>query len=220
FGGSGYELAAINELAANAVDSGTLTTYLNSLYDYLCGSGSKPSATIPGTISSCIISQVSKGNCHVEYDTTPQWTGNWVWDTTDPDYIRYSQEYDNLLILQNSTVTYKIIDDSLAEDPEYLNNLFANGSFVLIDYSKGLGDDMTHTSVSVETNLREVEDESNLRKAEAKYEADMRKIDHKDRRYDIELAALDAERNAIKSEMETLKTVAKDNVERTFKLFS
>ena len=54
----------------------------------------------------------------------------------------------------------------------------------------------------------------------AKYEADMKKIDMKDRRYDTELAALDGERNAIKSEMETLKTVAKDNVERTFKLFS
>ena len=36
----------------------------------------------------------------------------------------------------------------------------------------------------------------------------------------LNLAALDTERNAIKQEMETLKTVAKENVERTFKLFS
>ena len=55
---------------------------------------------------------------------------------------------------------------------------------------------------------------------EAKYEADMLKIDRKDRRYDQELAALDAERNAVKSEMDTLKKVAKENVDRTFKLFS
>jgi len=41
----------------------------------------------------------------------------------------------------------------------------------------------------------------------------------KDRKYDYDLAALDNERNAIKNEMETLKTVAKDNVDRTFKLF-
>ena len=53
-----------------------------------------------------------------------------------------------------------------------------------------------------------------------KYEADMKKIDMKDRKYDSDLAALDNERNAIKQEMETLKTVAKENVERTFKLFS
>ena len=76
------------------------------------------------------------------------------------------------------------------------------------------------TSVATNTGLREVTDETFLKKAEAKYEADMKKIDMKDRKFDSDLAALDAERNAIKQEMETLKTVAKENVERTFKLFS
>ena len=76
------------------------------------------------------------------------------------------------------------------------------------------------TSISTNTGLQEVSDEVELRKAEAKYEADMKKIDNKDRKFDTDLAALDTERNAIKQEMETLKTVAKENVERTFKLFS
>lgn len=76
------------------------------------------------------------------------------------------------------------------------------------------------TSVSTNTGLQEVTDEVNLRKAEAQYEADMKQIDLKDRKYDTDLAALETERNAIKQEMDTLKTVAKDNVERTFKLFS
>ena len=75
------------------------------------------------------------------------------------------------------------------------------------------------TSVSTNTGLQEVTDEVALKKAEAKYEADMKKIDMKDRKYDTDLAALDTERNAIKQEMDTLKTVAKENVERTFKLF-
>jgi hypothetical protein len=75
------------------------------------------------------------------------------------------------------------------------------------------------TSVATNTGLREVTDEVALKKAEAKYEADMKKIDMKDRKFDTELAAMETERNAIKQEMETLKTVAKDNVERTFKLF-
>jgi len=75
------------------------------------------------------------------------------------------------------------------------------------------------TSVATNTGLQEVDDEKELRKAEAKYEADMRRIDMKDRKFDYDLAALDAERNAVKQEMETLKTVAKDNVDRTFKLF-
>ena len=61
---------------------------------------------------------------------------------------------------------------------------------------------------------------SKHKKAEAKYEADMRKIDAKDKKFDTDIAALEQERNAIKTEIDTLKTVAKDNVERTFKLFS
>ena len=76
------------------------------------------------------------------------------------------------------------------------------------------------TSISTNTGLQEVTDEIELKKAEAKYEADMKRIDLKDRKYDSDLAALESERNAIKQEMETLKTVSKDNVERTFKLFS
>ncbi|MCR5266024.1 MAG: hypothetical protein K6E29_05460 [Cyanobacteria bacterium RUI128] len=101
---------------------------------------------------------------------------------------------------------------------EWLTNMITAGAIIISKPdSKG---NFFETSVAIDTDLQEVSDEALLRKAEAKYEADMRKIDKKDRLYDHELAALDNERNAIKSEMETLKTVAKDNVERTFKLFS
>ena len=48
----------------------------------------------------------------------------------------------------------------------------------------------------------------------------MHKINAKDKKFDTDIAALEQERNAIKTEIDTLKTVAKDNVERTFKLFS
>ncbi|MCR5266851.1 MAG: hypothetical protein K6E29_09720 [Cyanobacteria bacterium RUI128] len=102
-----------------------------------------------------------------------------------------------------------------------LVNLLNSGYFILTKSNDiGSGNPENLTSVAIDTGLQEVADETLLRKAEAKYEADMRKIDMKDRKYDTDLAALEAERNAIKSEMETLKTVAKDNVERTFKLFS
>ena len=76
------------------------------------------------------------------------------------------------------------------------------------------------TSVSTSTKVQEVSDEVGLKKAEAQYEADMNKIDAKDARYDTELSQLETERDAIKEEIESLKTVASDNVERTFKIFS
>ena len=75
-------------------------------------------------------------------------------------------------------------------------------------------------NIATDTNLQEVSDETELKKAEAKYEADMRKIDAKDKKFDTDLAAMESERNAIKTEMDTLKSVAKDNVDRTFRLFS
>jgi len=110
---------------------------------------------------------------------------------------------------------------------EVITNLINSGQVTIVQRRKDntfakesdIDFEMFETSVPTNTLLQEVEDETNIRKAEAKYEADMRKIDFKDRMFDRELAAIESERLAIKNEMETLKTVSKDNVERTFKLF-
>ena len=103
---------------------------------------------------------------------------------------------------------------------EYLTNM-VNAGFIV--FRKMNADNVTaaaeQVNVATDTALQEVSDEKELKKAEAKYEADMRKINAKDKRFDVDIAALEQERNAIKTEMDTLKTVAKDNVERTFKLF-
>lgn len=104
-------------------------------------------------------------------------------------------------------------------DTKWFTNMVNEGYLFIYDKDKTTGE-YEQTSVSTDTKLQEVADEAGLRKAEAKYEADIKRIDQKDKKYDYDLAALDNERNAIKQEMETLKTVAKDNVERTFKLFS
>ena len=103
----------------------------------------------------------------------------------------------------------------------YLTNMLQEGFIVL---HKLTGDGVTaaaeEVNIATDTALQEVSDELNLKKAEAKYEADMRKINTKDKKFDTDIAALEQERNAIKTEIDTLKTVAKDNVDRTFKLFS
>ena len=110
-----------------------------------------------------------------------------------------------------------------------ITNLFNAGNISIIQkkpngggFPKPNDDDYPDylSSIATNTSFQEVTDESGLRKAEAKYEASMRQIDMKDRKFDYDLAALDNERNAVKNEMETLKTVAKDNVDRTFKLFT
>ena len=101
---------------------------------------------------------------------------------------------------------------------DVLRNLVEAGFIV---FEKPLSDGTySQVNIATDTSLQEVSDETELKKAEAKYEADMRKIDAKDKKFDTDLAALEQERNAIKTEIDTLKTVAKDNVDRTFKLFS
>ena len=114
-----------------------------------------------------------------------------------------------------NAATGKTID---VNSPEVLRNMVEAG-FIVFEKKNSDGT-YAEVNVATDTSLQEVSDETELKKAEAKYEADMRKIDAKDKKFDTDLAAMEQERNAIKTEMETLKTVAKDNVDRTFKLFS
>jgi len=103
-------------------------------------------------------------------------------------------------------------------DAGVFSNMVESG---MVTFSKTNSDGKTaETSVATDTNFQEVSDETELKKAEAKYEASMAKIDAKDKKFDTDIASLDNERTAIKTEIDTLKTVAKDNVDRTFKLFS
>ena len=104
------------------------------------------------------------------------------------------------------------------DDSTWFTNM-VNGGFLSLFKTDSKGKDY-QVNVATDTSLQEVSDSLDLKKAEAKYEADMRKIDAKDKKFDTDLAAMEQERNAIKTEMETLKTVAKDNVDRTFRLFS
>ena len=101
---------------------------------------------------------------------------------------------------------------------EVLRNLVEAG-FIVFEKPNSDGT-FAQVNIATDTSLQEVSDETELKKAEAKYEADMRKINAKDKKFDTDLAAMEQERNAIKTEMDTLKSVAKDNVDRTFKLFS
>lgn len=111
---------------------------------------------------------------------------------------------------KNGKISYS--DDTVQNKEYRLDEKDADGNL----YVYKVFDD---TSVSTSTKVQEVSDEVGLKKAEAQYEADMNKINAKDTRYDNKLSQLETERNAIKTEIESLETVAKDNVERTFKIF-
>ena len=80
--------------------------------------------------------------------------------------------------------------------------------------------EMQKTNIAVELSLQEVSNIEDVKKAEATYEADMKKINRKETKIDTELSQLESERTAIKTEQETVKNVARDNIDLSFKLFS
>ena len=79
------------------------------------------------------------------------------------------------------------------------------------------------TSFATSTNenyLQEVQDDTDLKKAEAKYEYELGLVNQKDKKFDNDLSKLETERSAITTEMDSIKQVRDDNVERTFGIFS
>ena len=83
---------------------------------------------------------------------------------------------------------------------------------------------MNGVSVASDTNLNYTAttqiDKVALAKAEAKYEHDLKVIDRKDQKFDLELKKLETERTALTKEYDSIKKVSDDNIERTFGIFS
>lgn len=134
------------------------------------------------------------------------------WDMSNPAIAKALEFYEAV------KDGYILVDDVQASNKEWLVNMINSGNAVFTEYDK-FTNKMLDTNIATNTSLQEIADDTELKKAEAEYEANMRKIDAKDKKFDTDLAALESERNAIKTEIDTLKTVAKDNVDRTFKLF-
>lgn len=197
----------VNSNMSGASDK--MTDIINNCY----AASNKPFATTPSTIDS--ISTSTAPNLNI---VTPQGasisTTTKVSDTNNAGVL-FDEIQKNGYVLEGT-------NDNPAtgheDDSTWFTNMVNAGELFIFNANKTTGE-LEQVSVATDTKLREVSNESLLRKAEAKYEADMKKIDNKDRKYDTDLAALDTERNALKEEMDTLKTVAKENVERTFKLF-
>ena len=109
-------------------------------------------------------------------------------------------------------------------DNQWFNNVINSGRAILNIYNPtGMKKGWSETSVSAsigENYLREAKDETDLKKAEAKYEHELNQIKKKDAKFDQDLQKLETERTALKTEMDSIKKVKDDNIERTFGIFS
>jgi len=116
-------------------------------------------------------------------------------------------------------------------DPEYesgeegntwFNNMVEAGQVSIYEFNTNKKE-WSATSPATSTNnnyLQEVQDDKDLKKAEAEYEHELDIISRKDTKFDTELSKLETERKAITTEMDAITKVRDENIERTFKLFS
>lgn len=168
--------------------------------------------------------------------------GGWVkdfyytWDTSDPDIAKA------IMAWTINRLGVEIVSEDCAKSYQYLKNVLENGDAVLTTFDNNAIDIMNdmeepdraslnyedydrilnpkNTSISVETSVQEVSDKERLEQAEAQYESDMNTLNNKDRDCDVKLAQFEQQRKATMKRMETLKKVAKDNIDMSFKLFS
>lgn len=109
------------------------------------------------------------------------------------------------------------------EGVEWFNSMVTSGlvTLYMLDTTKTKGWEVTTIATSVGDNyLQEVQDEEKAKKAEVEYEHETKIINRKDTKFDTELKKLETEENACKTEIDSIKKVKDDNIERTFNLFS
>ena len=133
-----------------------------------------------------------------------------------------TEEYIECDTLDEACAVLNITDASARTDKVVFRDLVYN-AYAIIE-AKIYDEDTQHrdwkeTSVATNVGLREKTDDEELAKAEANYEAALRRIDKKEEQYDKDLAKYDQERKALTSQLETLKTCIKENIDRTFKIF-
>lgn len=106
-----------------------------------------------------------------------------------------------------------------AKSGSWLTNMVKNAQVVLATFDNDKKE-LDNITASSNVGLREISNDREITKADSEYEADMEAINSKETKYNTQLNQLESERNAIKTEIESLKQIREDNISATFKLFS
>lgn len=104
------------------------------------------------------------------------------------------------------------------KDPNTFETFLKDGKLLLETFSKS-ANKFVSISLSEDTCIQEVEDDTKIAAAEAKYEDDLSQIQRLDSRYDLQMKQLDTEHNTLQTEYESVKNIITKNVESSFKTF-
>ena len=105
----------------------------------------------------------------------------------------------------------------------YLNNKLQNNDyFIAVPEAKIDSNGYNYTSKMAQsvTKIYTVNDENEQNSALSKYEADKNLISSKENKIDLIMQKLETEQEAINTEMESVKKIENENIEKTFKIFA
>ena len=124
-----------------------------------------------------------------------------------------AQWYTNLF--QRMTKGYKALENGLASSKEWIEYALESGIVSMEQVDKSFN--WTGLTYKTCTRITEETDDDAVTKAEAEYNRAMNDIEAKDNIYDIQLKNIDTEHTSLQTEYDSIKSVIKSNVERTFK---
>ena len=132
--------------------------------------------------------------------------------TLTPAYIAANYQTLGIKLYMSDGTEFTDTESKLTATDLY--DMISSGQVYIKDNTGNRVDVFTNTS------YRTTYDDNEVRKAEANYEAELAKINQKEKMLDFELDNLQTEHNALKAEMDSIKSLIKDNVEKSFNIFS
>lgn len=142
-------------------------------------------------------------------DTQGENGKHWVYNT---------DLYKGINMTQTDNTKAQKTDGTPLQDANTFEQFLRNGELLLETFSKSEGK-FVSTSLSEDTCIQEVEDDTKIAIAQAQYEDDLAQIQRLDSRYDLQMKQLDTEHNTLQTEYESVKNVITKNVESSFKTF-
>lgn len=151
-------------------------------------------------------------------------------NATKLTYTDYSSGQAQIKDLKPSNLSefgFRLVDKN-GKELKDANNITAtqmyemiqSGEFRLEQPDKENQGKYKEVSTSSNTLLQITSDNTNLAKAEAEYNAQTAKINSKEKQLDQQLKEMDTEHSALSTEQDSIKSLIKDNVDKTFNLFS
>lgn len=152
-------------------------------------------------------------------------------DPGDVELYNYYKQIFNQIKASKGCVSIADYGSDAANNSDWLKRMIETGVFSIsiITEDDSADNDIDRikfkrTAPNSDTNLSYITttevDNTALAKAEAKYENDLKKIDKKDKQFDLDLSKLETERTALTTEYESIKKVMNENIERSFGIFS